>query len=465
MSLKKSNILTYMLALCALTASLFYIWYFRTTPYIDESDLWSQSFGPVVDRVINSVVALETQQVVGPSGLTVNNAGSGFIIDPDGYIVTNDHVIHGASRIHVTLPDKRQYIAQVVGSDSRSDVAVIKIDADNLEKITIASNTNDDLAPGQVVIAVGNPLGTGADGRPVTTFGHINRLNQSLRTDIDPRNDRYYDNLIQTTAITLPGSSGGPLVNEKGHAIGIITAMSSSPSADKQFGFAILLDNKMLEKIEQLKQGLETPHAFLGVYLAAHIDQHTQDRLDLNEISGALVISAMLGFPAQQAGLLPGDLIRYVDNERIYNREDLIAKIDKYQPDDIVSITLLRSDYGDTEKLTIPIKLSTRNIKDIKGLQHEESLDALSVWDLTVKPLTPWRKSIMNLDPDQSGVLVYAVEPDSPAAGAGLKTGSVLTAINGEPVENFRDFHDLAQKYQGQLPDLKVLPPVPILPE
>jgi len=465
MSSKKTNILIVILAICSIVASVNYIQQFWSSSKGDDITIWYDLYGNVVERVSRSVVAIEALQhtSVGKNYIRRDsNSGSGFIFDSDGYIITNEHVIHNTHRIRITLADKRQYIAEVVAADRRTDIAVLKIDAENLDVLLI-NPPGRPIATGQVVIAMGNPLGTGSDGKPVATFGHINRLGQTLSTEIDPANDRYYDNLIQTSAITLPGSSGGPLVNELGYAIGIITAMTKAPSSDQQFGFAITLNQEILDRIDQLRNRQVLNHAFLGLELAPSVDQETQDRLGLTEISGALVESAILGFPAYDAGVRPGDLIRAANGQRIYSREDLIAYINHCKLHELVQLELLRGSDGRSRKLTLSVKLTGRDIKDIHGFQQEAAAISIIVWGMKIKPLTNWRKNIMSLDPGQNGVLVYALAPDSPADDFNIEAGAIITEINGNTVDDLDDFIKLAQKYQDDMPNIKFLQPRPTL--
>ena len=452
---KTTNFLTIILALCALVASVAYIWQYLNSRQNDQSTIWYQQYGHIVERSGKSVVAIESQQPTGINGLSAGSAGSGFIIDSAGYIVTNEHVVHLADRIQVTLADKRQYIAEIIGVDTRSDIAVLKIDAEDLSSLPIGST--DQLAPGQIVIVMGNPMGTASDGKAVATFGHINRLNQSLDSGIDLQTSRYYNNLIQTDAITLPGSSGGPLLNELGFAVGIITAMSANQSNQNLFGFAITLDKQTLEKIEQLKSGRQPEHAFMGVILARNIDQVTQERLGLKEISGALVASPMLGFPAHKAGILTGDLIRAINSRRVYSSNELISYIDSYRSNEVIHVELIRAVGDKAETTTIPVRLTTRNENDVKGYRWESEHDSILVWGMEIKPLTPWRKTFMNLSQAHKGVLVYGVEPDSPALSQNIKLGSIIIQIGDDVVTNIHDFIEIAKKYSEQIPQIKIL--------
>jgi len=354
----KTNILTMILAVTALAASVTYIaryWQGLTVDLQADWAEWQSQYGDIAER---SVVAVSAEQETTDIGQIVQNSGSGFIVDPAGFIVTNEHVIHNPGRITVTLADKRKYIAKVIGFDRRDDIAVLKIDADNLPALRIGDT--EQLAPGQLVVAMGNPLGTGSDGKAVATYGRINRLNCTLGPGIDRANDRYYDNLIQSGAIVHPGSSGGPLLDKHGLAVGITTAMGRALQSGQAFGFAITLDKNTLEAIEKLKQGRTLSHAFLGVG-TAELDDKNQKRLGLNEISGALVTVTLANSPADTAGILPGDFLKMIDGQQIYSPHDLTSYINNCQPGQQIEIKLLRGNTGKSEELTVNAKLTVRD--------------------------------------------------------------------------------------------------------
>jgi len=351
----KTNALTVLLAVSGLVAAVTFVQQYNRSLKTDNMEIWYEHYGHVVERVSKSVVALEVELERAGSNIMDQNCGSGFIIDPAGYIVTNEHVIQHSKRIRVILLDKRQYVAVVVATDPFADLAVLKIEADDLTALPFGPM--DMLTPGQIVIAMGNPLGTAADGRAVASFGHINRLNQNLRSALDHETSRTYHNLIQTSAVTLPGNSGGPLVNTMGQAVGIVSAVAG---LEHQFGFAITLDSGTIDKIEKLKQGRTIAYPCLGVNLASMVDRNTQERLGLKELSGALVAYVFPQLPARKAGIRPGDLIRAVNSRRIYSPNELIERINQCQPNEIIRIELLRGAVGRSRLLTIPVELTAQ---------------------------------------------------------------------------------------------------------
>ena len=422
--------------------------------------VYSSQFTPVAETAARGAVAIKTTLRSAKAELVVNNAGSGFLFQPDGYVITNEHVIHNVDEIRVSLADGRQFLAEVVGADSRDDLAVLKIDADNLPYIPLSQAS--DVALGQIVIALGNPLGSGEDGQAVITYGQIVRLHQSLSRDIDTSNDRYYDNLIQSDAFTLPGSSGGPLINTQGKVIGVSTAMGKSLESGRHFGFAINLNAETLAKIDILKSGTEIKHAFLGIR-PVELNELTRQQLALPDLSGALLEEVYLGFPAQVAGLLPGDIIVNIDNKTIHRPGDVFRYLHKAKPDQIIDIEIMRANpkgQAGSVNLTVQAQLTQRMLADLQGSTYEEGLMRLEVpdWGLHLKPLTNWRRDRMNLPLHLEGVLIYHVFPESPAEKSGLHTGQVITHLGQYCITDLDEFAAGAEHFTV-MPALKTVSP------
>ncbi|KPK75670.1 MAG: hypothetical protein AMJ79_10355 [Phycisphaerae bacterium SM23_30] len=437
---------------CAWIASLIFVWYGRAPADLDDQYLLQRQFGSVVPSASRAVVAIETERLT-RRGAVHQSIGSGFIVKPDGFILTNEHVINDADNINVVLADKRKFVADVVATDPRCDIAVIKIQAQNLPALSFAPP--DQLRPGQVVIALGNPYGAGADGEAVATYGRINRLNQKPSASLDPQNDRFYDNLIMSTAATRPGSSGGPLINAEGQTIGITTAMGTIVGSDKQFGFAIALDSNTLRIIEQLIAGKTVGHAFAGI-VPADANNEVRKELGIKDISGAFVWNVALGTPAQQAGIQIGDLIKSIDGQKISNSMDFTSFINRCQPGQTVDIELLRGANGQSRRLTFNIRLTQRTQEELNGYIEEAQPQSTRItWGMEIRALTPWRRQNLNLPPGQPGVLVHSVAPGSPADRQNVKPGDVIIGLGRYKIDNLNDFDNVAPKY-------RTLPPVKI---
>ena len=328
--------------------------------------IYSEQFEPVAATASDAVVTIRTTSVQDNGGQAVQifNAGSGFIIDSSGYILSNEHVVHGVDEIRVILSDGRHFPARVVGSDARDDLAVLKVDAEGLPAVSLM--LAEGLVPGQVVIALGNPMGSAQDGEAVVSFGQIVRLNQRLRNDIDAENDRYYDDLIQTDAITLPGSSGGPLINTQGKVIGINTAMGTSVESGRHFGFAIRITPRLIDKIEKLRVGQALEHAFLGVR-PLELDEQTSKRMKLKDLSGALVVQTFTGLPAHNGGIRPGDVIVALDRQSINSPEDLFSTLHRCEPNQLVRIEWMRyiREEDRSIRLHSDVRLARRSSDDL----------------------------------------------------------------------------------------------------
>lgn len=451
------NRLSVVLAFCALAAAVLLLYQQRMRREGQDQSAAYERFSEIVETASQSVVALDAEQESGVRNLVYQNIGSGFILDGQGHILTNEHVVHEAKSIRVTLADRRQFYAKLVAGDPRTDLAVVKVEAGELKPLPAAEPGK--LAVGQLVIALGNPLGTGSDGGAVATFGLISKLNQSLQAGIDPVSDRYYDNLIQTNAITLPGNSGGPLINTQGQVIGVNTAMATSRNQKQSFGFAIALDERTLAKIASLKDGKGLAHAFLGVTTTA-IPESVQNQLGLADASGAMVEMVLPGSPAQQEGLRRGDVIVGLGGERIYRPGELMQRINQRQPGEVVQVEIIRSVENEPEKREVAIPLVSRTVRDLEGYQEEARLPSLVAWGLELKDLTAWRKAKLGLEVREGGILVYEVEAGSEAEREGIRPGAVIRAVGQNKVDNLREFAIVA-KDSEQLPRLVIRQPEP----
>ena len=439
------QVLTVLLAVSALIVSVLYLKQSQTIK-CQWDNLPSERLGPVAKNASRAVVAIDLTQKTRLPGIEMATSASGFIFDSNGYILTNAHVVERAQNIYVSLADKRRYSAKIVATEPRVDIAVLKIDAENITALELAQK--NELEVGQIVIALGNPLGTGDDGRAVATFGRINKLGKTINPTRNTGDDRYYDNLIQTTAITLPGNSGGPLIDEMGTVIGINTAMGLS-NAGHQFGFAIMIDEAIIKIIGQLKAGQIPKHAFLGVVTA---DAGELDEIGPpagGDISGAFIEMVLPGSPAQMAGLQKGDVIRAIDDKRIYSSDDLISRLNRAEPGQEIKIDAIRPRKNAFDEYkTINVRIEERAKKDIKGYIEEAASQSVTVWGMEIKPLTEWRKEKCNLPQFQTGLFIYEVEINSQAWKNGARPGGVIVGIGNYRVERLTDLAEIITKYR-----------------
>ena len=311
----------------------------------------------VADLVSPSVVVITTEQVVYSQwswygqNQVESGAGSGVIISSDGYILTCAHVVDGASTITVTIGDK-DYTATLVGEDTTSDIAVIKIDADGLTPATVGNS--DSLKVGQSVMAVGNPLG---ELGGTVTGGMISALNRSVT--IQGSSSVNTMSLIQMDASVSPGNSGGGLFNMNGELVGIVNAKSSSSDAEG-LGFAIPINDAIKVAQELLENGYVTGRPYLGITYLAVTDAQTAAQLGVNAY-GVYVVEVVKGGPADKAGLQAGDRIVSVDGTEIASKDDLGTLMQKHAAGDTLSITIARDGQMQTVNVTLGEKTASNS--------------------------------------------------------------------------------------------------------
>jgi len=308
----------------------------------------------VVKRVKPAVVQVNNEQrVLSPFGIQLQpqGVGSGFIFDDQGHVLTNNHVIEGAQRITVSLPDGRTFEAQLVGRDSRTDLAVLRITGSNLPRMELGSSQN--LAVGQWVIAIGNALGL--PGGPTVTVGVVSAVGRTVQ---NPRGSSFFFDLIQTDAAINPGNSGGPLVDLEGRVIGINTLAAGQiePGFQAQgIGFAIAIDTAK-PLAEQIIASGRVRHAYLGVNLAWNTPG-LSFQYNLPRSRGYVVAALAEGGPADKAGLRPRDVITRADGQDLEDESTLYRVLYKKAPGDKLELTVQRGTAARAETLTVTVTL------------------------------------------------------------------------------------------------------------
>ncbi len=341
--------------------------------------------------------------------------GSGFIVSSDGIILTNAHVVQGASEVTVKLTDRREYRAKVLGTDPKTDIAVLRIDAKNLPVVTLGKTS--ELRVGEWVLAIGSPFGF----ENTVTAGVVSAKGRSLPDDSAVP-------FIQTDVAVNPGNSGGPLFNARGEVVGINSQIYSRSGGYQGVSFAIPIDIAAKIKDQIVATG-KVEHARLGIAVQ-EVNQAFADSFKLDKPAGALVSGVDKGGPADKAGLLPGDVIRQVNGQAIVSSGDLPAIIALAAPGESVKLDVWRQ--GTAREITARLG----NIKDkasdqSAGNAGPQQLAGRGKLGLALRPLQPDEKQQAGLD---SGLLVQQVS--GPAALAGIQSGDVLISINGTPVKN-----------------------------
>ncbi|MGV2290966.1 DegQ family serine endoprotease [Trinickia sp. YCB016] len=346
--------------------------------------------------------------------------GSGFIISPDGYILTNAHVVDGANVVTVKLTDKREYKAKVVGADKDSDVAVLKIDAKDLPTVKIGDPRQSKV--GQWVVAIGSPYGFDN----TVTSGIISAKSRSLP-------DENYTPFIQTDVPVNPGNSGGPLFNLQGEVIGINSMIYSQTGGFQGLSFAIPINEAMKVKDELVKTG-HVSRGRLGVAVQG-LNQTLADSFGLQKPNGALVSSVDPGGPAAKAGLQAGDVILAVNGTAINDSTDLPSMIAGIKPGSKADIQVWR------DKAKKDVTATIGALTDAKVASNDTQSQEQGRLGVAVRPLTPQEKSGASLT---HGLLVQ--QSSGPAATAGIQPGDVILAVNGRPVSNADQLREMISK-------------------
>jgi serine protease Do len=348
--------------------------------------------------------------------------GSGVIVSPNGYILTNNHVVDGATDVKVTLSDKRDYKARVVGADPKVDLAILKIDATDLPAIVIGDSSKIQI--GDYALAVGNPFGVGK----TVTMGIVSATGRSHLGIED------YEDFIQTDAPINPGNSGGALINDRGELIGINTAIISHGSEGSQgIGFAIPVNLARTVMDEILKTGKVT-RGYLGI-VPQDVTPAIAKAFGVKEFTGALVGSVSADSPAQKAGLQNGDIILELDGKPVADANELRMSISMMAPGTAVNLKVLRS--GADRNLTATLaELPTEQATAEKGSgENNSELSGISVQNLNANLAQQ-----LGVPAGTTGVVVTKVDPSSAAADAGIERGDVIQEVNRKPVHNTSDF-------------------------
>ncbi len=347
--------------------------------------------------------------------------GSGFIINADGIIVTNNHVVRDAQSVVVNLEDGTQLPAKILGTDPRTDIAVLKVDAHHPLPFLQLGDSND-VEPGQWVVAVGNPFGLGG----TVTAGIVSARGRDI-------GDGPYDSFIQIDAPINEGNSGGPLFTQDGKVVGINTAILSPSGGSVGIGFAIP-SNTVKSVAEQLEHGGKVVRGYLGVE-AQRVTPTMASALRLPDDSGALVASVQPDSPASRGGVQPGDLIDKVNGESVSNPRDLAIDIAGVKPGDTANLDIVR----DGSHQTVSVKVAT--LPPEQTAQNGQAGDQQQQQGvgLALAPITPDVRDQLNLPASTRGAVVAQVQPDSPAAQAGLQSGDVVVGVGDKSVDSASD--------------------------
>src|SRR5580692_8936902 len=352
-----------------------------------------------------------------------HGVGSGVIISPDGYIVSNDHVVDGATELRVTLNDRRAFTAKVVGEDKLNDLAVIKIDAHDLPSIPWGESTK--LHPGQTVLAFGSPFGYFQFS---VTRGIISALNRPNPYSDDARKP---GDFIQTDAAINPGNSGGPLVDAHGELIGIDTFIISNSGSFAGAGFAIPSEIARSSAEQIIKTG-KVDHGYLGITMN-DVTPDNASFFNLPDAMGAIVSQVVPDSPASHAGLKSGDVLRELNGRKMINGSALQVAVSETAPGNVIDLGILRDGKPQTVKITVGEFHSSNTEEASNGGSAQGNNGKLG---LALADLTPDVRQQLNVPDQVHGAAIQDVRPGSPADDAGLTPGDVILEVNRKPVES-----------------------------
>ncbi|MGA7400515.1 MAG: Do family serine endopeptidase [Candidatus Sulfotelmatobacter sp.] len=350
--------------------------------------------------------------------------GSGVLISPDGYIVTNNHVIDGAVDIRVTLKDRRIMTAKLIGADPLTDLAVIKVDGTNLPNAPWGNSTS--LRPGQTVLAFGNPFGF----RFTVTRGIVSGLN---RPNPFSRNGRAPGSFIQTDAAINPGNSGGPLVDARGEVIGINTFLVSNSDSFSGMGFAIP-SQIVRPTVDALIRSGKVHHGYMGIGISDVTPENAKFfHVENNE--GAVVTQVEDGSPAAKAGLKVGDVITELDGQQVSDASQLQIEVGQKEPGSSIKLGILR----DGKNINVPVTVEEMGSRDHEGKEVGSNSNGKPRWGLGLTDMTPELREQLQASSDLRGAVVEQVQPGSAADNAGLQQGDVIVEVDRHPVQNAAD--------------------------
>jgi serine protease Do len=435
---------------------------FTSTP-LEIAASWQDAFVTVAESVTPAVVSVNTERTMEvpdyfwpfheffpeffrqnpndePQTRKVPGSGSGFIIRDDGYVITNSHVVDDADDIEIILPDGREFSAEVVGIDSSTDVALLKIDTEGLPTVNLGDS--EEIRVGDWAIAIGNPFGYLESTLTVGVVSAKGRRDLNIYGGNTP----IYQSFIQTDASINFGNSGGPLVNIQGLAIGMNTAINPSGEG---IGFAIPI-NMIKDVVEELMLHGKVSRGYLGI-LPQELTPDLAEAQGLEGVEGILVSEVIDDTPAGEVGLRPGDLIIEFAGEPVSDVSEFRYLVAQQGPDTDVEVTILRD--GDEKRLSV--RLAERPT-EVAEAEEEEEPDEPWLGMRVKATQTPSVQQYFDLG-DEEGVIVIEVDPGSPAEEAGLRPGDIIKKIGDMDIETKKDYNAAVEEYEDREKALAIL--------
>ncbi len=360
--------------------------------------------------------------------------GSGVIVSPNGYVLTNNHVIKGATDIKVFLRDKREFKGKVVGTDPKTDIAVVKIDAGGLPTLTLGDSSK--LRVGDYALAIGDPFGLGE----TVTMGIVSATGRG-NLDIED-----YEDFIQTDASINPGNSGGALINARGELIGINTAILSGSGGNQGIGFAIPI-NMAHYVMDQIIQHGNVTRGWMGIAIQ-EVTPSLAKAFNVPPERGALIGDVEPNSPAAKAGLQRGDIITTLQGQPVTGPNELRLQIAQMTPGTELKLAILRN--GKQQEITVKLaEMPETQSGQMPGGQQQAPNGGPKI-GIGIQDLTPDIAQQIGVPPNTKGVVVTEVQPGSPAADAGLQPGDVIQELNRQPLSSASQFEGLVRKAGNQ---------------
>ena len=359
-----------------------------------------------------------------PQQRVEHGLGSGVVISPDGYIVTNNHVVDGSTDVRVTMSDRRILPAKVVGTDPLTDLAVIKVDSHNLPNVPWGDSTK--LRPGQTVLAFGNPFGF----RFTVTRGIVSALNRPNPYSDDPRKPGQF---IQTDAAINQGNSGGPLVNARGEVVGINTFLISPSGSFSGMGFAIPTQI-VRPTVETLIRSGKVTHGYMGIGIS-DVTPDNSKFFHMSNAVGAVVTQVESDSPGAKAGLKVGDVITKLDGHDVSDAGELQVEVGQKSPGTTIHLQIMR----DGKSESVPVTLEAMGSRDRSGKETADAGHGKPRWGIGLADLTPEVREQLQAPADLHGAVIQQVQPGSPADNAGLQSGDVIVEVDRKPAQNAAD--------------------------
>ena len=438
----------------------------------------SEGFARIVERISPAVVTVRVARTSRTAGNApqlpepfreffrqpqrepglIQGSGSGFIVSPDGYIVTNNHVIAGAEEIDIELSDRREFVnVRVVGRDPDTDVALLKIDADDLPSIPFGSS--DETRVGEWVLAIGSPgFVQGGLLRSTVTAGIVSAKGRSIGI-LARSSQASIEDFIQTDAAINPGNSGGPLVNVRGEVVGMNTAISSSTGFNQGYGFAVPIE-LVGEVVDDLIRYGEVRRAILGIQVRP-LSAEDAEFYGLDEVAGVVIqdFGALDSerSAGREAGLERGDVILSVDDEPIRTIGQLQRELRSYAPGETVTLGVVRR--ATKEHTEIDVRLQRRPT-ETRVAAAESTDDVADNLGVSVRELDPSTREGLEIGDDIDGVIVADVSRTGPLGRVGIAPGWIIQDINGQPVHNVAEYRSAVDQLQpGGIANLALFDP------